>query len=307
MKNIKELLTDRFLNTQQSVADQFSIIDQQKPIVYSKRPKGANGSDVIYFNNGKCIEKGFVFVGINYNVPVSENLAKMFLSENLRANFSDYTYFLVNTSVSMFPHSPLIPSFNAHCQYFEICDKDKNIVFWFFGATTFLDPFYLFDKDITHFHSVIKEYCEKVEPGFYNKGKKQADKYFFSHCRNHHLGVGGIYFRNLSNHPRDVLYDFICNFCDGILPSYLPIVEKRINEPYTEEQKYWQLILRGRYIEFLFIYDETFHYGLKSGVNKETIFMCVPFSGTWDSLYTPKPDSPEDKMMNVLKTPRDWA
>lgn len=37
---------------------------------------------------------------------------------------------------------------------------------------------------------------------------------------------------------------------DAVVPAYVPIVKKRKDEPYTEAEKEWQQLRRGRYVEF---------------------------------------------------------
>lgn len=37
---------------------------------------------------------------------------------------------------------------------------------------------------------------------------------------------------------------------NAVIPAYIPLIEKRKDMAYTEEQKAWQQLRRGRYVEF---------------------------------------------------------
>ena len=58
---------------------------------------------------------------------------------------------------------------------------------------------------------------------------------------------------------------FVRDVGDGILPSWAPIVERRRGQPFSEEQRQWQLVRRGRYLEFNLLYDRGVKFGLDAG------------------------------------------
>ena len=49
--------------------------------------------------------------------------------------------------------------------------------------------------------------------------------------------------------------DFAEDCADHIAEAYCPLVKKHMNDYYTPEQKEWQQIRRGRYVEFNLVYD----------------------------------------------------
>lgn len=52
---------------------------------------------------------------------------------------------------------------------------------------------------------------------------------------------------------------------DGILPSWEGIVQRRRGQAFTEAQRQWQLLRRGRYLEFNLLYDRGVKFGLDGG------------------------------------------
>ena len=161
-----------------------------------------------------------------------------------------------------------MPTFRSDIRYFEIIDGDMDETSgsWFGGGAD-LTPYYLFDDDITTFHQQYHNLCAHhgKKKGFYDKFKKWCDDYFYLPARGEHRGVGGIFFDDLSSfeddgcslcsHHLDEAEAFTKAVCETWMPSYLPIVRARRNAAYTEEQRHWQLLRRGRYIEFNMLYD----------------------------------------------------
>ena len=60
-------------------------------------------------------------------------------------------------------------------------------------------------------------------------------------------GIGGIFFDDLEEPDLESCFKFVFSCGEAILPAYVPIVEKHLNDEYTEKEKYWQQIRRGRY------------------------------------------------------------
>lgn len=307
MENIHERMIDLISDTQKKVSTEIALLDEKDFFVFPWQ-KSENKKGVInYFAGGKLIEKGFVNVSFTSKAPVFEQMAKFLLSEDLRANFSQYSYSVVNISSTFYPHSPLIPEFGAHCRYFEVKDKAENIVSWFFGLGSDLEPYYLFPEDVIHYHSSLKATCDKVDPALYKQLKKTTDDYFYIPHREEHVGVGGILTHKIADRPKEILYEWVCDFCKGILPSYIPIIRKRMKEPFSESQKKWQLILRSRFAELLLLYDEGVRFGLHSGIDVDTVLVSMSPLASWDSSFKPPPNSPEETMLEVLKNPREWV
>jgi coproporphyrinogen III oxidase len=101
---------------------------------------------------------------------------------------------------------------------------------------------------------------------------------------------------------------FVKGVAKSWMPSWLPIVEKRQKLVYTEEQRYWQLLRRGRYLEFNLLYDRGVKFGLANANPRvEGVMVSAPPLIAFEYNHKLIPDSEEDKLMTVLKTPRDWV
>ena len=92
----------------------------------------------------------------------------------------------------------------------------------------------------------------------------------------------------------------------AFIDAYIPIVEKRKNLPYTAENKHWQEIRRGRYVEFNLVHDRGTIFGLKTNGRIESILMSLPPTVRFEYNYQPEPGSEEDKLLQACLHPGDW-
>lgn len=211
---------------------------------------------------------------------------------------------VTSLSLVIHPHNPLAPTAHANYRYFQI---DDNPDVWWFGGGADLTPSYLFEEDAIHFHQTLRDACDACDPAFYPRFKHDCDSYFYLPHRGEGRGVGGIFFDTLRDRPFDQLLHFITDCAQSFLPGYMPIVQRRKDLPYTAEQKHWQGLRRGRYVEFNLIHDRGTVFGMKSDfVNPQSILMSLPLVARWTYDYQPIPDSDEARMVDVLRHPRAW-
>ncbi|XP_061195911.1 oxygen-dependent coproporphyrinogen-III oxidase-like [Saccostrea echinata] len=216
-------------------------------------------------------------------------------------------FFATGVSCVIHPRNPNVPAIHFNYRYFEVVDE-KGKVHWWFGGGTDLTPNYLYEKDAVHFHKTLKEACDKHNKTFYPKFKKWCDEYFYLPHRGETRGIGGIFFDDLDNEPQSDMYEFVQTCADAVLPSYIPIVERHKNDGYSHPERKWQLLRRGRYVEFNLIYDRGTKFGLQTpGARYESILMSLPNTANWEYRHEPAPNSAEEKMVQVLKQPRDWV
>lgn len=211
-------------------------------------------------------------------------------------------FFAAGLSSVMHPWNPMAPTMHFNYRYFE---TDRGL--WWFGGGTDLTPSYLFEEDVRHFHGTLKDVCDRHDTEFYPKYKKWCDEYFLIKHRGERRGLGGIFFDDLNDRPADEIFKFSTDCTSNVCNAYLPIVEKRKDSEFTEEQKRWQQIRRSRYVEYNLVYDRGTVFGLKTGGRIESILMSLPLTARWEYDFHPEPESWEGKTLAVMKEPVDWV
>lgn len=203
----------------------------------------------------------------------------------------------------------MVPTVHANWRYFELYKDDGSLADAWFGGGQDLTPYYLFEEDAIHFHKVCKTACDKHSTAFYPKYKKACDSYFWNAHRDEARGIGGLFFDYLKETDEQSLeqwYDFVTEVGNSFINAYVPIVEKRKNINYTSEQREWQEIRRGRYVEFNLVHDKGTLFGLRTNGRIESILMSLPPHVQWQYNHTPEVGSKEDKLLRTLKEPRAW-
>ena len=300
---MKKLFYDYICNLQDKITDALELTDGKATFKEDiwERPEGGGGRTRV-IENGAVFEKG----GVNIS-GVHGDLPKTMLTH---LNVSQSSFYACGLSLVLHPKNPLVPTVHANWRYFEMYDLEGNTVDQWFGGGLDLTPYYLFEEDAVHFHKVCKDSCDRHDPNFYEGYKKKCDEYFWNSHRNEARGLGGLFFDYLKPIPQknlDQWYSFVTDVANNFLNAYLPILNRRKNLPFTEDQKEWQEIRRGRYVEFNLVHDKGTLFGLKTNGRIESILMSLPPKVQWRYDYTPKKDSQESKLMEVLKKPRKWV
>lgn len=138
--------------------------------------------------------------------------------------------------------------------------------------------------------------------------KKQCDDYFYLPSRGEYRGVGGLFYDDVVL-PETRLHEFQATMLENFLPSYLPIISENAIIPWNEEQKRWQRIRRGRYLEFNLLEDRGVRFGLAGAKPSRTdaIMISAPPSVEWPYHFEPLSSSPEDETLKLLQSePLDW-
>lgn len=264
------------------------------------RPEGGGGRTRV-MENGSVFEKGGVNISAVHG-KLPDSMQKMF-------GVGQADFFACGLSLVIHPKSPMVPTVHANWRYFEMYDDRGNAIDSWFGGGQDLTPYYLFDEDAVHFHQTCKAACDKHSGQFYPMYKKQCDAYFWNAHRNEARGIGGLFFDYLKENDAMSMqdwYDFVTGVGNSFLESYTPIVEKRKSLPYSADQRNWQEIRRGRYVEFNLVHDKGTLFGLKTNGRTESILMSLPPRVQWVYDHHPQPGSPEEKLIRILQHPIDW-
>jgi coproporphyrinogen III oxidase len=253
--------------------------------------EGGGGGRTRVIEEGEVFEKGGVNFSAVEGVLPPEFAKKIELGDGLE-------FFATGLSLVLHPRNPYVPTVHANFRFLE-----KGSASWFGGGTD-LTPYYPFREDVVHFHQTLKDACDRHDRENYPRFKKWCDEYFFIRHRGEMRGVGGIFFDYLQG-DLEALFAFVRDVGESFLPAYLPIVEKRRNYSFGEREREFQLIRRGRYVEFNLVYDRGTTFGLETRGRTESILMSLPPLARWIYDYHPNPDTPEFEASSYFK-PQDW-
>ena len=296
------------MEIQQKFCDELTRLDGAAFIVDKwERPAGGGGITCV-LQDGKVFEKAGVNISVVYGDLPKAAIQQMKQRNQLKdlKDSDKLPFFATGISSVIHPRNPMVPTIHFNYRYFEVQDQDGKKSWWFGGGTD-LTPYYLDEQDVKHFHRTLKEACDKHDKSYYQKFKKWCDDYFFVKFRGERRGVGGIFFDDVAQPTQEEAFQFVKSCAQAVIPSYIPIVKKHMNDPYTAEHQRWQQLRRGRYVEFNLVYDRGTKFGLYTpGARIESILMSLPLAARWEYMHRPVPGSEEGKLMEVLKNPKDW-
>ena len=300
---MKAEFSDWIKQIQNKICAAVEKADGKEVFLEDKWTRGEGGGGITrVIQNGAVFEKG----GVN----TSEVYGKITSAIRTQLNVEGSSFFACGISLVLHPASPMVPTVHANFRYFEVYDEAGKVTGSWFGGGADLTPYYLFEEDAIHFHQAFKNSCDKFDADWYAKFKLQCDNYFVNtHRNNERRGIGGIFYDHLKpaeNWTAEQLFNFAKSNGEAFIDAYFPIVEKRKALPFTEKQKHWQLIRRGRYVEFNLIHDRGTIFGLKSNGRTESILMSLPMNVRFEYDYKPEPDSEEERFLEVLLKPKNW-
>jgi coproporphyrinogen III oxidase len=266
-----------------------------------ERPEGGGGKTRV-IANGNVFEKG----GVNTSIVFGDVTDAM----RTQLKINGAKWFACGLSLVIHPLNPFVPT--VHCNYrmFELYNENDEVIDRWFGGGTDLTPYYLFEEDAKHFHQTYKNACDAFDASFYPTFKKECDNYFVNWHRNEERrGIGGIFYDyQRATEQQEVTFwiEFAKKCGHGFIDAYIPIVEKRKNTTYTSENKHWQEIRRGRYVEFNLVHDRGTLFGLKTNGRIESILMSLPPTVRFEYNYQPAFGSEEYKLQEACLHPREW-
>lgn len=267
----------------------------------------ASGGMTRVIQGGDVIEKGACsFTLIQQGVLSSERAAAIRSRQSVDIKAGD-TYSAAALSIVLHSRSPLVPTFRSDVRVFLVSNGDTTKA-WFGGGAD-LTPYFLDEDDVSAFHRLYQDLANSHDLGSeytYEAMKQSCDDYFYLPARSEHRGTGGIFFDDLE--ATEEAMAFVQGVTDAWTPSWFPIIKKHRSTKYTDKQRQWQLLRRGRYLEFNLLYDRGVKFGLANANPRvEGVMVSAPPLIAWEYNHEIVPGSPEAQMMAVLKEPREWV
>ncbi|MBV9748919.1 MAG: oxygen-dependent coproporphyrinogen oxidase [Acetobacteraceae bacterium] len=223
------------------------------------------------------VMKGRVFEKVGVNVSTVGGRFSEEFARTIHGAGEDPRFFATGISLVAHMANPHVPAVHMNARF--LCTTKR----WFGGGAD-LNPPIPYEEDTADFHAGLRAACAAHDQTFYDRFSKWADEYFFIPHRGVHRGVGGIFYDHLEAPPGasfEAVFAFTRDVGAAFLDVFPRLVRRRMDMPFTEEDRAGQLQWRGRYAEFNLIYDRGTLFGLKTGGNVDAILMSLPPLATW--------------------------
>ncbi len=305
MSDLITSVKNYLLSLQQKLCQQFEQVDGRACFlkdVWTKAPGNllSGGGITCVLENGATFEQ----VGVNFSHVYGEKLPAS--AQASRSNIADKPFEALGVSLVVHPRNPYIPTSHANVRFFMAGEPGKNPVWWYGGGYD-LTPYYGFTEDCQHWHTIAKAACDPFGKEIYPELKRWCDDYFYLKHRKEQRGIGGLFFDDWAKWDWETCFSFMKSVGDSYANAYFPIVEKRKLTPYGERERKFQLIRRGRYVEFNLLYDRGTLFGLQSEGRTESILMSLPPEVSWRYNHMPEPASLEAELLTNFLVPKDWV
>ena len=295
-----ELVAVYLQKLQDSICKKLSTIDGQE---FSQDnwqyENGGGGGRTRVLADSAVIEKG----GVNFSHVTGQELpaaATLKRSELVGKSFE-----AMGVSLVIHPQNPFAPTAHMNVRFF-IAGANTNEPIWWFGGGFDMTPYYGFADDARHWHTTAQSACAPFGDELYPKYKKWCDDYFYLPHRDEQRGIGGLFFDDVNEAGFEQSFAFMQSVGDHFLQAYVPILEKRKDTDFNQQQREWQLLRRGRYVEFNLVHDRGTLFGLQSGGRTESILMSMPPKVAWQYRAEPQADSPESSLLSDFLIAKDW-
>jgi len=289
------------LALQNDICSQLEQVDGESKFIedaWEKEGQTGNGLTRV-LSNGKVFEQA----GVNFSIVRGDNMPAS--ATAMRPELAGRSFTALGVSLVIHPNNPYAPTSHANVRFF-IAEKAGVDPIWWFGGGFDLTPYYGFDEDAIFWHTTAKQACDPFGESVYSKYKKWCDEYFYLKHRDEQRGIGGLFFDDLNSGSFDECFSFMQSVGDHYIKAYRPIIEKRMNTPFSEHERQFQLYRRGRYVEFNLIYDRGTLFGLQTGGRTESILMSLPPLVRWEYNYEIKQGSEEEKLYERYLKPQQW-
>ncbi len=295
----KEQIAEKYKEIQDEISQALEALDGKAHFVEELwEREGGGGGRTRVIQHGNILEKGGVnFSAVHGKLP--EQIKKAFGVE-------EDEFFATGVSIVIHPNNPWVPIIHMNIRYFELNEEVR----WFGGGID-LTPHYVDEQDASYFHQELKRVCDQYSAEFYPKFKDWADNYFFIKHREETRGIGGIFYDKLTPQKAGIsdqeIFDFSCDLGHLFPKVYSELVNRSRDKQFTEAEKNWQLLRRGRYVEFNLVYDAGTKFGLETNGRIESILMSLPEQANWFYNFKTEAGSKEEKTLSLLKKGVNWV
>ncbi|QLK57877.1 oxygen-dependent coproporphyrinogen oxidase [Ehrlichia ruminantium] len=268
-------LQNKLLSAFLSVEEKFSSSVPEVQCKDWTRYEGGGGHSIIL--QGNVFEKAGINVSEVYgNITQNSELLSVMNSHKFNASYVEGTEFWAS-GISVVAHmcSPFVPAVHMNTRFISVCDKS-----WFGGGID-LTPTYENKEDEEFFHANLRTMCDRHNQKYYPKFKQQCDEYFFLHHRKEPRGIGGIFYDNINSGDWESDFYYTKEVGKFLLDIYPVIVMRNMYKSWSQDEREYQLLKRGRYVEFNLIYDRGTRFGLLTNGNPDAIMMSMPPVVKW--------------------------
>jgi coproporphyrinogen III oxidase len=235
----------------------------------------AGGGVMSVMREGRVFEKVGVNISTVYGALGSQAQRSLTARKEIPGLERDPRFWAAGISLVAHMRSPLTPAVHMNTRMFWTPGG------WWFGGGSDLNPMIENPEDTAFFHAELQKACDAHDPQYYSRFKAWADEYFMIKHWNEPRGVGGIFYDDLCTGDWEADFAFTQDIGRAFLKAYIPITERHMRTPWTEEQREIQLVKRGRYAEFNLVYDRGTQFGLQTGHNPEAVLMSLPPVAKW--------------------------
>ncbi|MBK0400390.1 oxygen-dependent coproporphyrinogen oxidase [Limibaculum sp. M0105] len=236
---------------------------------------GDGGGGVMSVMRGRVFEKVGVNVSTVHGRLGEQAQRSLTARKSIPGLAEDPRFWASGISLVAHMRSPKTPAVHMNTRMFWTPQS------WWFGGGSDLNPMVEVEEDTAFFHGVLKAACDRHDPGYFPRFKAWADDYFMIRHWNEPRGVGGIFYDDLCTGDWEADFAFTQDVGRAFLEAFVPLTERHLHEPWTEADREWQLVKRGRYAEFNLVYDRGTQFGLQTGHNPEAVLMSLPPVAKW--------------------------
>ena len=296
-----KIVLDYLQSLQARIIEALELVDGKTFLHDSwQRPEGGGG-------NSCMLEGGNVFerAGVGFSHVLGNKLPPAATIAHPEA--AGRTWEAMGVSLVLHPRNPYVPTVHMNIRFFVAkATTETEADIWWFGGGMDLTPYYGFEEDCQHFHRTNKTALDSFNPTYYPAFKKHCDEYFYLKHRKEPRGIGGIFFDDFNELGFEQSFALQRAVGDSFLQAYLPILQRRKDTPYTEQERDFQAYRRGRYVEFNLVFDRGTLFGLQSNGRTESILMSMPPIVKWRYDWKPENGSAEAKLYTDFLIDRDW-